>query len=101
MTFTVYVLVSETTGRRYVGQTDNLERRLVEHNDAVTNPRKFTSKQPGPWMLIHSENCPSRAQAMRRERWLKSGIGRTWLDSHTRGDPADTSVGTASQPKAD
>jgi hypothetical protein len=35
--FTVYVLISESTGRRYVGQTDDLPRRLAEHKSVVQN----------------------------------------------------------------
>ena len=82
MPFFVYVLRSQSTGRRYVGQTDDLDRRVVEHNDSTTNPAKFTSRQRGPWQVVYSEEYSTRADAMRRERWLKSGIGRVWLDEH-------------------
>ena len=88
----MYVLVSESTGRRYVGQTDDLERRVAEHNTPAHKPRKFTSKHPGPWKLVHQEAHPTRAQAMRREKWLKSGVGRQWLDQ---------GIGRASPPQAD
>ncbi|MCH8342718.1 MAG: GIY-YIG nuclease family protein [Planctomycetes bacterium] len=80
MTFFVYVLISETTGRRYVGHTENLQRRLAEHNDSQHNPAKYTTKHPGPWRLIYQEAHNSRAEAMARERWLKSGVGRQWLN---------------------
>jgi putative endonuclease len=80
MPFIVYVLKSQSTGRRYVGQTDDLARRLTEHNDSTTNRAKFTSRQPGPWQVVHSEEHCTRADAMHRERWLKSGVGRAWLD---------------------
>ncbi len=33
MTYWVYILQSETSGRYYIGHTDNLARRLTEHND--------------------------------------------------------------------
>jgi putative endonuclease len=78
--FVVYVLRSQSNGRRYVGQTEDLTRRLAEHNDPEHNPRKFTTRIPGPWELIHHESYATRAEAMRRERWLKSGVGRAWLD---------------------
>jgi putative endonuclease len=77
--FVVYVLVSEATGKRYIGQTDDLDRRIAEHNDPDHNPRKFTSRNVGPWRLAYSETFPTRAEAMARERWLKSGAGRKWL----------------------
>jgi putative endonuclease len=86
--FTVYVLISESTGRRYVGQTDDLPRRLSEHNSVDHNPRKFTSRNAGPWRLVHQETVVTRAAAMHREKWLKSGVGRAWLDAqHGRASP--------------
>jgi len=80
MSYYVYVLISESTGRRYIGQTGDLSRRLREHNDPVHNVRKYTTRQLGPWRLVWSESFPTRQQAMARERWLKSGAGRGWLD---------------------
>lgn len=37
MGYTVYVLVSHSTGKRYAGQTNDLERRLAEHNTPEHN----------------------------------------------------------------
>jgi putative endonuclease len=91
--FTVYVLVSDSTGRRYVGQTEDLERRLAEHNTPAHNVRKYTSRNAGPWRLVFSEEYATRAEAMRREKWLKSGVGRQWLQV--------TLNGRASPPQAD
>ncbi len=93
MGFTVYVLRSESSGRRYVGQTDDLPRRLREHNDPDHNPRKFTSRNPGPWAVVHTEEFRTRAEAMKREKWLKSGSGRAWMD--------EQGIGRASPPQAD
>jgi putative endonuclease len=90
--FWVYALVSQSTGRRYIGQTQDLNRRLTEHNTPEHNPRKFTSRNVGPWRLVYSDKHATRAVAMQRERWLKSGTGRAWLDS---------SIGRASPPAAD
>ncbi|MCY2967228.1 MAG: GIY-YIG nuclease family protein [Planctomycetota bacterium] len=39
--FWVYVLISESTGRRYIGQTDNLARRVAEHNTPEHNQKKY------------------------------------------------------------
>ena len=93
MDFWVYVLYNQTAGKRYIGQTDDLERRVGEHNDTKHNPMKFTSKHPGPWVLVYSEQFTTRSEAMRRERWFKSGQGRAWLDA--RG------IGRAIPPQAD
>ncbi len=88
----MYVLVSESTGRRYVGQTADLQRRVDEHNDQSGNTRKYTSKHRGPWKLVHHESFKTRSEAMKRERALKSGQGRQWLDGM---------IGRASPPQAD
>ncbi len=92
MPFYVYVIVSETTGRRYVGQTEDLDRRLAEHNSPTHNAKKFTSKHAGPWRLVYHEILETRSDAVRRERALKSGQGRQWLEAH---------LGRASPPEAD
>ena len=85
----MYVLQSESTGRRYVGQTANLERRLAEHNNPGHNPSKFTTKHAGPWKLIHHEEYATRCEAMQRERWLKTRSGRRWLNNRRgRASPA-------------
>jgi putative endonuclease len=83
--YTVYVLVSESTGSRYIGQTNDLDRRLAEHNDPDHNRRKHTSRTAGPWRLACSQEYPTRSEAMRRERWLESGVGRAWLDGVLNG----------------
>jgi putative endonuclease len=85
----VYILESASTGKRYIGQTDDLERRLAEHNSREHNLCKFTSRHPGPWRLVYHETCETRSEAMRRERWLKSGVGRQWIADHLgRASPA-------------
>ncbi|MBL0049733.1 MAG: GIY-YIG nuclease family protein [Bacteroidetes bacterium] len=61
----------------YTGQTDNLERRLLEHNN-TSKGKKYTSKK-GPWQLIYSQEFDTRAKAMQREKFLKGGQGREFL----------------------
>ena len=73
--FTVYVLRSKSTGRLYTGFTANLQRRLEEHNSDVST----STKNRGPWELLHREEFPTRSDAMRRERELKTGKGRDEL----------------------
>ena len=80
LSYFVYVLVSESTGSRYIGQTNDLARRLERHNSPDRFGKRFTAKDAGPWKLVHTEEFASRSEAMQRERWLKSGVGREWLD---------------------
>ncbi|MHC4441633.1 MAG: GIY-YIG nuclease family protein [Planctomycetota bacterium] len=74
--FWVYVLRSLKTGRRYVGSSDNVDRRLVEHN---TGQSKST-RHGIPWKVIYTEACKDRSEAVRRERYFKTGRGREDLD---------------------
>jgi len=71
----VYVLRSLKGGRLYKGITDNVPRRLAEHNEGVSS----STKAWRPWELIHLEEYPARADAIRRERYLKTGRGRDEL----------------------
>jgi putative endonuclease len=76
--FWVYVL-KNPQGRIYIGQTDSLDQRLLQHNTPDNLLSKYTKRYPGPWRLVHQETFPSRSQALLRERALKSGQGRAWL----------------------
>ena len=73
----VYVLCSEKTGRRYVGSCSDLEDRLRRHNRGES----LATRHGTPWHMIHSEGFPTRAEAMKRERYLKTGRGREELDA--------------------
>jgi putative endonuclease len=90
--FYAYVLQNDTAGRRYIGQTDDLAHRLAEHNAIDGHGRRYTAKFAGSWRLIYQEEASSRSEAMRREKWLKSGVGRAWFDE---------TFSRASPPKAD
>ena len=79
LSFWVYIIESETTGKIYIGHTSDLERRLREHNDRKVSKRRYTRIQQGPWRLIHFKEMESRSDAMRREKYLKSGKGREWI----------------------
>ena len=49
--YTVYVLLSTSTGKQYTGQTENLQRRLLEHELGLARYRQGR----GPWKLVHCE----------------------------------------------
>ena len=73
-TFFVYVL-QLSNGKQYVGQTNNLERRLEEHYQG----KSPYTRRIGVEKLLHSEEYSTRSEAMKREKFLKSGKGREWL----------------------
>lgn len=71
----VYVIRSKE-GFLYKGMTDNLERRLVEHNNKELS---FWTKRGTEWKLIYKEEFDNKTEALKREKWLKTRIGREYL----------------------
>ena len=62
MRFYVYVLLSEKTGRRYVGSCADLDDRLTRHNAGHSK----ATKHGIPWRLVYFEEYTSRSDAVRR-----------------------------------
>lgn len=71
----VYVLESLRDGKRYVGFTVNLKKRLTEHNNGLS----FATKPRLPMKLIYFEACTNKEDAQRREKYLKTTRGRRFL----------------------
>jgi putative endonuclease len=76
MEYKVYVLHSPAYDKIYVGFTSNLEQRMLSHNILAT---KGWTVKFRPWVLIHTETFPTKTEAMRREKQLKSAAGRTFI----------------------
>ena len=68
MNFYTYIAYNNKHDKFYIGQTNNLDRRTVEHNLGVSN---YTSKYDGEWELVYYETFDSRSEAMKRERFFK------------------------------
>ena len=75
MSFFVYVLKSSVDERLYKGHTQNIEKRIKEHNAGKT----FSTKKYIPWTLVYFEEFDTRDDAILRERYFKSGVGREFL----------------------
>jgi putative endonuclease len=76
--FYVCILQSKKNERLYKGVTNDLKRRLKEHNSGSV---PFT-KTLMPWILIYYEAFSRKEDAAREEKFLKSGKGRErikWL----------------------
>ena len=82
MPYWVYILKNETTGKLYKGQTSDLEKLIERHNSHKSGSMRYTYKQKGPWRLIYPEEYSTRSEAMKRERFLKSGQGREWINDY-------------------
>jgi putative endonuclease len=74
--FVVYVLFSEKFNKHYTGFTSNLEERLKSHFEL--DKKSYTSRYR-PWKLIYTKEFESKSEAIAHEKWLKTGIGRTFI----------------------
>lgn len=73
--FYVYVLESLKDGKRYIGYTNNLKKRIEEHKKGLS----FSTKSRSPLKLIYFEGCLNQEDAKRREDYLKGTQGRRFL----------------------
>ena len=76
MKYYMYVLRSLRDSIRYVGSGEDALERLRRHNKG---DNQFT-KGHRPWELIYQEEYETRTEALKREKFLKSGQGRKILD---------------------
>ncbi|PVD51730.1 endonuclease [Terrimonas sp.] len=79
--FFVYVIRSEIDERFYVGLTEDVERRLKEHNSKKTK----STKGYIPWKLCFFETFKTRIEARKREIYLKSGVGKEYIKQNWSG----------------
>jgi putative endonuclease len=70
----VYVIKNEK-GLFYTGCTSDLRKRVTQHeNKQSTHTKRFESLN-----LIYYEACLNKEDAYRRERYLKTGMGKRYL----------------------
>jgi putative endonuclease len=82
--YCLYILRSHHTGKYYVGSTEDLARRLREHNGELPNPG--TSTVAGrPWELVFHAGYPSRTKALEAERFVKKMKSKRWLTKLVEG----------------
>ncbi len=77
MYYYVYAIQSIKRNYLYVGLTNNIERRMDEHNTG----KNKTTKPYRPFKLMFSEKHNTRQIAREREKYLKSGFGKEFLKS--------------------
>jgi putative endonuclease len=76
----VYVLRSLSDEGFYIGYSADLRKRFWQHKLG----RAFATSYRGPWKLVYYEAYISQADALGRERYLKSGSGRRFLKAQLR-----------------
>lgn len=75
MFYYTYTLRSKKDGKWYTGVTNNLRKRFLQHNSG----QSIYTKNRCPFELIYYEASKSREDALVRELYLKSGMGKRYL----------------------
>ncbi len=73
----IYAIYNSDADKYYIGQTVNLEERLIMHNDHTF--KSYTARFKGEWKLIYKEEVSTRLEALKREKQLKSFRGREFV----------------------
>ncbi|MEW6702168.1 MAG: GIY-YIG nuclease family protein [Bacteroidota bacterium] len=68
MRYFVYILQSQKNSKYYIGQTNDLEKRISQHNAGYS----ISTKNGVPWILVFQKSFESRTEAMQYEKKLKS-----------------------------
>jgi len=69
--YIAYILQNKLTKKYYIGSTNNIIRRLSEHNRGQTK----STKRKGEWIIVYKEVHGTNIEAKRRERMIKSYKG--------------------------
>jgi putative endonuclease len=80
MPFYVYIIQSEKDESYYVGSTQDLDKRLVRHNQGRS---KYT-KSKLPWKLVYHEKHPDRSSAVIREKEIKNRKKKGYIENLVR-----------------
>jgi putative endonuclease len=73
--FYSYVLLSDRDGKFYTGFTRNLKLRMKEHERGLVE----STRDRRPLKLVYYEACLDEHDAIKREKYFKSGFGRRYL----------------------
>jgi putative endonuclease len=79
--WSAYALQSKKDGWLYVGMSSDVKGRLEQHNRGYNKSTKLRA----PFDLFYVEECGSREEARKREKYLKSGQGREFLRERLAG----------------
>jgi putative endonuclease len=83
-----YILYSEKLDKHYVGSTNDLLRRLADHNRGKTAYARLGM----PWVLRYHEQFNSKSEAVRREMEIKGKKSRKYIENLIATNPAGSSI---------
>lgn len=73
--FYTYVLKSKKDNKLYIGQSNNLKKRIVDHNNGLVS----STRHRRPLELVYYESCLNEEKSVKREKYFKTGFGRKFL----------------------
>jgi len=73
----VYVLQSDLDKKFYTGITQDLMKRIEEHNKGISK----ATKTRVPFKLVYYEFCLNHKDALKRERYLKTTWGKRYINN--------------------
>lgn len=76
----VYILQSLKDHEWYIGFTENIEQRVMEHNSG----KNVSTKNRVPFKLIYYEAYLNKLDTLGREGFLKSGSGHRFIKKQLR-----------------
>ena len=76
----VYVLLSLKDGKKYTGYTKDLSSRFEAHQKG----KVMSTKHRRPLKLIYFEGCLTQADALKREKYLKTHYGKMYLGNRLK-----------------
>jgi len=80
MVYFVYIIKSQKDGSYYVGSTQDIEERLIRHNQGRS---KYTKKR-GPWEVVYQEEYSKRGDAVKRENAIKNRKSSDYIENLVR-----------------
>jgi len=75
MVYYLYIIQSDKDGSFYIGTTQNLDARILRHNQGRS---KYT-RTKRPWNLVYVEDYPDRSSAMKREYAIKRRKSKDYI----------------------
>jgi putative endonuclease len=76
MNYFVYILQSEIDQSYYIGYSQDVNKRLVEHNLGTST---YTSRKK-PWKIVYTESVQTKTEALKRERFLKKQRNKSFYE---------------------
>ena len=78
--FYTYVLKSTKDGKFYTGYSNNLNKRITEHNEGKVP----STKNRIPLTLVYWEGCLNQQDATSREKYLKTAWGKRYIKNRIK-----------------